>query len=99
MVDLIYLLHYYSSDSNKIMVPPLENSDFEPKVVSISANIATSIVEYMDLLIERGYYSSREDIVRQSIIDLFIDKFEISLMDLEPDLFEFPSMEELEETE
>lgn len=77
----------------------LENSDFEPKVVPISANIAVSIVEYMDLLIERGYYSSREDIVRQSIIDLFIDKFEISLMDLEPDLFEFPSMEELEETE
>ncbi|MFX1517073.1 MAG: hypothetical protein ACFFC6_12295 [Promethearchaeota archaeon] len=77
----------------------MENSDFEPKVVSISANIATSIVEYMDLLIERGYYSSREDIVRQSIIDLFIDKFEISLMDLEPDLFEFPSMEELDETE
>ena len=77
----------------------LKNSDLEPKVVSISANIAVSIVEYMDLLIERGYYSSREDIVRQSIIDLFIDKFEISLMDLEPDLFEFPSMEELEETE
>lgn len=80
-------------------MPLLENSDYEPKVVSISANIAVSIVEYMDLLIERGYYSSREDIVRQSIIDLFIDKFEISLMDLEPDLFEFPSMEELEETE
>ena len=80
-------------------MPLLENSDLEPKVILISANIATSIVEYMDLLIERGYYSSREDIVRQSIIDLFIDKFEISLMDLEPDLFEFPSMEELEETE
>ncbi|UCG01113.1 MAG: hypothetical protein JSW11_16035 [Candidatus Heimdallarchaeota archaeon] len=77
----------------------MENNDFEAKVVSVSAKIATSIVEYMDLLIERGYYSSREDIVRQSIIDLFIDKFEISLIDLEPDLFEFPSMEELEETE
>lgn len=80
-------------------MPHLENNDFEPKVVSISANIAASIVEYMDLLIERGYYSSREDIVRQAIIDLFIDKFEISLFDLEPDLFEFPSIEELEETE
>ncbi|MFX0124956.1 MAG: hypothetical protein ACFFAE_15095 [Candidatus Hodarchaeota archaeon] len=77
----------------------MESNDFEPKTVSVSANIAGSIVEYMDLLIERGYYSSREDIVRQSIIDLFIDKFEISLMDLEPDLFEFPSMEELDETE
>ncbi len=80
-------------------MPLLENNDYEAKIVSVSANIANSIVEYMDLLIERGYYSSREDIVRQAIIDLFIDKFEISLLDLEPDLFEFPSIEELEETE
>ena len=77
----------------------LDNNDFEAKIVSVSAKIAVSIVEYMDLLIERGYYSSREDIVRQAIIDLFIDKFEISLLDLEPDLFVFPSIEELDETE
>jgi hypothetical protein len=77
----------------------LENNDFEAKVVSVSAKLAVSIVEYMDLLIERGYYSSREDIVRQAIIDLFIDKFEISLLDLEPDLFEFPSIEEIDEAE
>ena len=80
-------------------MPFLENNDLEAKVVSVSATIAVSIVEYMDLLIERGYYSSREDIVRQAIIDLFIDKFEISLLDLEPDLFEFPSIEELDEAE
>jgi hypothetical protein len=77
----------------------LENNDFEAKIVSVSAKLAVSIVEYMDLLIERGYYSSREDIVRQAIIDLFIDKFEISLLDLEPDLFEFPSIEEIDEAE
>ena len=77
----------------------MENDELEPKTIILSANIAHSIVEYMDLLIERGYYSSREDIIRQAVIDLFIDKFEISLMDLEPDLFEFPSMEDIEETE
>ena len=77
----------------------MENDELESRTVSLSANIAISLVEYMDLLIERGYYSSREDIIRQAIIDLFIDKFEISLLDLEPDLFEFPSIEEIEETE
>ncbi len=77
----------------------MENNELEPRTVILSASIANSIVEYMDLLIERGYYSSRENILRQAVIDLFIDKFEISLMDLEPDLFEFPSMEEIEETE
>ncbi|MFX1286542.1 MAG: hypothetical protein ACFFB5_23095 [Promethearchaeota archaeon] len=77
----------------------METDELEPKTVILSANIANSIVEYMDLLIERGYYSSREDIIRQAIIDLFIDKFEISLMDLEPDLFEFPSLEDIEEPE
>ncbi|UCE14769.1 MAG: hypothetical protein JSV04_06205 [Candidatus Heimdallarchaeota archaeon] len=69
----------------------------ESKIVTVSANLANSLVEYMDLLIERGYYSSREDILRQAIIDLFIDKFEIGLLDLEPDLFEFPSLEDIEE--
>lgn len=77
----------------------METDEIEPRIISISANIATSLVEYMDLLIERGYYSSREDIIRQAIIDLFIDKFEISLLDLEPDLFEFPSLEDIEEEE
>lgn len=77
----------------------MENDELEPRIVTLSTNIANSIVEYMDLLIERGYYSSREDIIRQAVINLFIDKFEISLMDLEPDLFEFPSMEDIEETE
>ncbi|MFX0013983.1 MAG: hypothetical protein ACFFB2_18490 [Promethearchaeota archaeon] len=75
----------------------MENN--ESKTVKLSTNIATSLVEYMDLLIERGYYSSREDIVRQAIIDLFIDKFEIGLFDLEPDLFEFPSMDDIDESE
>lgn len=77
----------------------METDELESRTVSLSANIAISLIEYMDLLIERGYYSSREDIIRQAIIDLFIDKFEISLLDLEPDLFEFPSIEEIEETE
>ncbi|MHA2244996.1 MAG: hypothetical protein ACXADY_08510 [Candidatus Hodarchaeales archaeon] len=76
-----------------------ENDELESRTVSLTANVAISLIEYMDLLIQRGYYSSREDIIRQAIIDLFIDKFEISLFDLEPDLFEFPSIEEIEETE
>lgn len=77
----------------------MENNENGPSTVSLSANIAVGLIEYMDLLIDRGYYSTREDIIRQAIIDLFIDKFEIGLFDLEPDLFEFPSLEEIEESE
>jgi hypothetical protein len=65
--------------------------------VQIKADIAVALAQYMDYLIERGYYTSREDVVRQAILDLFIDKFEVSLMDLEPDLFEYPSLDDIEE--
>ncbi|MHA1968605.1 MAG: hypothetical protein ACW964_12460 [Candidatus Hodarchaeales archaeon] len=65
--------------------------------IQIKAEIAVSLAQYMDYLIERGYYTSREDVVRQAILDLFIDKFEVSLMDLEPDLFEYPSLDDIEE--
>ncbi|MFX0084619.1 MAG: hypothetical protein ACFFAU_03015 [Candidatus Hodarchaeota archaeon] len=77
----------------------LENENYtsEKKTIPITAEIANSLVQYMDYLIERGYYISREDVVRQAILDLFIDKFEVSLMDLEPDLFEYPSLEEITE--
>jgi hypothetical protein len=77
----------------------IENNDYdsESKTIPITAEIANSLVQYMDYLIERGYYLSREDVVRQAILDLFIDKFEVSLMDLEPDLFEYPSLEEISE--
>ncbi len=70
--------------------------DSEP-TIKITTEIASSLVQYMDYLIERGYYSSREDIIRQAVVDLFLDKFEISLLDLEPDLFEFPSLEDIDE--
>ncbi|MHA1975032.1 MAG: hypothetical protein ACTSW1_18725 [Candidatus Hodarchaeales archaeon] len=75
----------------------MELDEIESKTVNVSAEIAASLVQYMDYLIERGYYSSRDDIIRQAIIDLFIDKFEISLIDLEPDLFEFPDVDDFEE--
>ncbi|MHA1228281.1 MAG: hypothetical protein ACTSR2_06100 [Candidatus Hodarchaeales archaeon] len=75
----------------------MELDEIESKTVNVSADIAASLVQYMDYLIERGYYSSRDDIIRQAIIDLFIDKFEISLIDLEPDLFEFPDVDDFEE--
>ena len=69
------------------------------KTVSVTADIAASLVQYMDYLIERGYYSTREEILRQALIDLFFDKFEISLFDLEPDLFEFPDVDDLDTEE
>ncbi|MFX0212382.1 MAG: hypothetical protein ACFFDT_40790 [Candidatus Hodarchaeota archaeon] len=61
----------------------------EKNTITISAEIAESLVFYMDSLIEKGYFSSREDVIRQGLIDLFFDKFELGLLDLEPDLFEF----------
>ncbi|WP_455142180.1 hypothetical protein [Candidatus Hodarchaeum mangrovi] len=69
------------------------------KTISVTADLAASLVQYMDYLIERGYYSTREDILRQALIDLFFDKFEISLIDLEPDLFEFPDVDDLDTEE
>ncbi len=79
----------------------LEDEDYSSanKTTPITAEIANSLVQYMDYLIERGYYLSRENVVRQAILDLFIDKFEVSLMDLEPDLFEYPSLEDISEEE
>jgi len=79
----------------------IENDDYESesKTIPITAEIANSLIQYMDYLIDRGYYLSREDVVRQAILDLFIDKFEISLMDLEPDIFEYPSLEDISEDE
>ncbi|MFX0050699.1 MAG: hypothetical protein ACFFAJ_04810 [Candidatus Hodarchaeota archaeon] len=61
----------------------------EKTTITISAEIAESLVYYMDSLIEKGYFSSREDVIKQGLIDLFFDKFELGLIDLEPDLFEF----------
>ena len=69
------------------------------KTVSVTVDLAGSLVQYMDYLIERGYYSTREEILRQALIDLFFDKLEISLIDLEPDLFEFPDDDEEIDTE
>ena len=78
----------------------MESEDVETESsVTISTEFAASLVQYMDYLIERRYYSSREEIVRQAVIDLFLDKFEISLEDLEPDLFDFPLLDEIFEDE
>ena len=75
----------------------MNKDDLDKSTVTVSAEIAASIVEYMDLLIEKGYFATRGDVIRQAVIDLFFDKFEIGLMDLEPDLFEF--IEDFEDEE
>ncbi len=74
-----------------------EDTNSDNPTIQIKAEIPSALTHYMDYLIERGYYSSREEVVRQAILDLFIDKFEVGLMDLEPDLFEFPSLDEIED--
>jgi len=69
----------------------------EKSTITISAEIAESLVYYMDSLIEKGYFSSREDVIKQGLIDLFFEKFDLGLLDLEPDLFEFVEEDEFEE--
>ena len=82
---------------NYIMTENEEDMNSDNPTIQIKAEIPSAITQYMDYLIEKGYYSSREEVVRQAILDLFIDKFEVSLMDLEPDLFEYPSLDEIED--
>lgn len=64
---------------------------------TVSVDLAESLVIYMDSLCEKGYFSSREDVIRQALNDLFFEKFELALIDLEPDLFEFIEEDEEEE--
>lgn len=53
-----------------------------------ACRIPKRAVQFIDQLVDRGYYSSVADFARQSILDKLINDFELGISELEPDLVE-----------
>lgn len=58
------------------------------KLVEVKTRIPERAVQFIDQLVDRGYYSSVADFARQSILDKLINDFELGISELEPDLVE-----------
>ncbi len=69
------------------------------KEIEIKLRLPDTVVDLIDKLIEKGYYASRAEIIRIAVIDMIIEKFDIDLDDLEPDMFEEWEEEEEKEEE
>lgn len=57
-------------------------------LVEVKTRVPEKIVQFVNELVERGYYSSVADFARQSILDKLINDFELGIAELEPDLIE-----------
>lgn len=57
-------------------------------LVEVKTRIPERAVQFINELVERGYYSSLADFARQSILDKLISDFELGISELEPDLVE-----------
>jgi len=57
-------------------------------LVEVKTRVPEKIVQFVNELVERGYYSSVADFARQSILDKLINDFELGISELEPDLIE-----------
>ena len=58
------------------------------KLVEVKTRIPEKAAEIINGLVERGYFSSVSDFVRQSILDKLINDLELGISELEPDLIE-----------
>lgn len=58
------------------------------KETDIRVTVPNNVAQVIDKLIEAGYYSSRADFARRSIIDKLIGDFELGLKELEPNLLD-----------
>ena len=58
------------------------------KLVEVKTRIPERAVQFINQLVDRGYYSSVADFARQSILDKLINDFELGISELEPDLVE-----------
>lgn len=68
-------------------------------LVDVKTRIPERAVQFINQLVERGYYSSVADFARQSILDKLINDFELGISELEPDLVELDGKEEQNEQE
>ncbi len=57
-------------------------------LVEVKTRVPEKIVQFVNELVERGYYSSVADFARQSILDKLINDLELGISELEPDLIE-----------
>ncbi len=57
-------------------------------VVEVKTRIPEKAAQFINELVERGYYSSVSDFARQSILDKLITDLELGISELEPDLVE-----------
>ncbi len=69
------------------------------KKIKVKVKLPKNLIGFMDELIDRGYYASRSEIFRVALIDLIIEKFDIDIDDIEPDILEDLEEEEEEEDE
>ena len=57
-------------------------------LIEIKTRIPERAVQFINQLVNRGYYSSVADFARQSILDKLINDFELGISELEPDIVE-----------
>ncbi|MFB0567054.1 MAG: hypothetical protein ACETVM_00510 [Candidatus Bathyarchaeia archaeon] len=57
-------------------------------LAEVKTRIPETAVQFINQLVDRGYYSSVADFARQSILDKLINDFELGISELEPDLVE-----------
>lgn len=57
-------------------------------VVEVKTRIPEKAAQFINELVERGYYSSVSDFARQSILDKLINDLELGISELEPDLID-----------
>ena len=63
-------------------------------LIEVKTRIPEKAAQFINELVERGYYSSVSDFARQSILDKLINDLELGISELEPDLVEFRKEED-----
>ncbi|KYK29021.1 MAG: hypothetical protein HXS48_18700 [Theionarchaea archaeon] len=66
-------------------------------LIEVKTRIPEKAAQFINELVERGYYSSVSDFARQSILDKLINDLELGISELEPDLVEFRKEEDDDE--
>jgi len=63
-------------------------------LIEVKTRVPEKAAQFINELVERGYYSSVSDFARQSILDKLINDLELGISELEPDLVEFRKEED-----
>jgi Arc/MetJ-type ribon-helix-helix transcriptional regulator len=55
-------------------------------LIEVRTRIPDNTARIIEKLVEKGYFSSMADFVRQSVIDKLLEDFEIGIEELEPEV-------------